>query len=206
MSSAQGPSRRRRGLAGIGAIAVVAALAVMAVTSLAASSPTLGVAKVTFGGRKGPIVVDSAGVAVYDLLPETTSHPLCTSTACLSAWPPVKVNGKATKASGVKGKLGTWHRDGFTQVTLNGHPLYTFSGDGGKRGVATGNGLKGFGGTWGVIQEGQAVKAGASTPAPSSSGSTSTSPGYTSIGSPTTSGSTSTSPGYTSTSTGSSGW
>ncbi|MGP0053515.1 MAG: hypothetical protein ACLPZR_32385, partial [Solirubrobacteraceae bacterium] len=97
--------------------------------------------------------------------------------------------GKATKASGVKGKLGTWHRDGFTQVTLNGHPLYTFSGDGGKRGVATGNGLKGFGGTWGVLQEGQAVTAGSTTTAPSSSGSTSTSPVYT-----------------TSTSTGYSGW
>ena len=53
----------------------------------------------------------------------------CTkANGCFSAWPPVTVKGKPTM-SGVKGKLGTFKNSGVTQVTLNGHPLYTFAGD-----------------------------------------------------------------------------
>ena len=68
------------------------------------------------------------------------------------------VHGKPT-ASGVKGKLGTFKRDGFTQVTLNGDPLYTFEGDGNKAGVANGNGIVAFGGTWHVVVAGSAKAA-----------------------------------------------
>ena len=105
------------------------------------------------------VAANAAGVAVYELLPETTAHPLCKTSACFSAWPPVKVNAgaKPSKSSGVSGTLGTFKRDGFTQVTLNGHPLYTFVGDSGKRGIATGNGLRSFGGTWHAITEGGAA-------------------------------------------------
>jgi hypothetical protein len=70
-----------------------------------------------------------------------------------SIWPPVKVSSpeKLTKAAGIKGKLGTWHRNGFFQVTLNGHPLYTFSIDRHPR-AAMGEGIHGFGGTWHVLR------------------------------------------------------
>ena len=40
-------------------------------------------------------------------------------------------------------------------MTLNGHPLYTFEGDGDKAGVANGNGIVAFGGTWHVVGRGQ---------------------------------------------------
>jgi predicted lipoprotein with Yx(FWY)xxD motif len=151
-------------------VLAIAAVAVLVMTAFAvAKSTTLGVATAKLSGPSGsrsePIAVNSRGVAVYELLPETIHHPLCTSAnQCFSAWMPVKVGSgvKLTKASGVSGKLGTFRRDGFAQVTLNGHPLYTFIEDAGKKGVAAGDGIKSFGGTWHVFKEGASTSSGTS--------------------------------------------
>jgi hypothetical protein len=64
------------------------------------------------------------------------------------------------------------------QLTVNGHPVYTFAGDGRKRGVVTGDGVNGFGGIWHVFSEGRASSAasGPAAPAPTSSTATSPSP------------------------------
>jgi predicted lipoprotein with Yx(FWY)xxD motif len=99
------------------------------------------------------VAVNGKGVTVYELSPETTKHLLCASSECLAAWPPLKASGTVTKAAGMSGKLGTFKRKGFTQVTLNGHPLYTFSEDAGQKGMANGEGLHGFGGVWHVFKE-----------------------------------------------------
>jgi predicted lipoprotein with Yx(FWY)xxD motif len=166
--------RRRRGGRRLSALVFAAAVAVaaLAITAFAvAKSTTLGVAMAKLTGPSGmrsePVAVNSRGVALYDLVPETTHHLLCTSSACLSAWPPLKVasGAKLTKAAGISGKLGKLRRKGFTQVTLNGHPLYTFVEDGGKKGGAAGDGLVAFGGTWHVFKEGHVTNS-ASTPAP----------------------------------------
>jgi predicted lipoprotein with Yx(FWY)xxD motif len=145
-----------RRLATVGAIAMLALAAVIAVmaVSAGAASTTIGVKTVKVGSKSEPIAVNSKGVAVYTLSGESPKHLECTTRKCFTAWPPVMVHGNATMASGVKGKLGTFKRDGFTQVTLNGHPLYTFEGDGNKAGVANGNGIVAFGGTWHVVVEG----------------------------------------------------
>jgi predicted lipoprotein with Yx(FWY)xxD motif len=151
------PSGRRR-LAGASSIIVlVVAVGVLALAASASSkSPTLNVDQsVQVGTKTEAIAVTSRGVAVYALFPETAKHLLCTSSMCLSFWPPVKVakGTKPTKVSGLKGTLGTLKRKGFTQLTLNGHPLYVFSEDHGKKGEAHGDGVKGFGGTWHVFAE-----------------------------------------------------
>lgn len=72
--------------------------------------------------------------------------------ACASVWPPLTTNGKPTAASGVSAaKLGTTKRsDGRTEVTYNGHPLYTFAGDSAP-GQTTGQGNQGFGAEWDVL-------------------------------------------------------
>jgi predicted lipoprotein with Yx(FWY)xxD motif len=98
------------------------------------------------------VVVNSKGRVVYTLTGDSRKHPECVkSNMCLTFWPPVTVSSlkHLSRASGVKGKLGTWKRFGFIQVTLDGHPLYTFSQDS-KKGVATGEGLATFGGVWHV--------------------------------------------------------
>jgi predicted lipoprotein with Yx(FWY)xxD motif len=131
-------------------------LAALAGLAFAKTTNTLGVAKnVKVGSKTEPIVVNSQGVTVYVLSPETTKHLLCKPGMCFGFWPPVTVSSakaKLTAAPGVKGKLGVLHRNGIFQVTLNGHPLYTFSVDHGKKGSAKGEGIMGFGGTWHVIK------------------------------------------------------
>jgi predicted lipoprotein with Yx(FWY)xxD motif len=190
MKSPSNSGRRRWSILGAGAVVlVVAVFGVVALSAAAVSkSETVGVAKAQLSGPSGrrqePIAVTSKGVAVYELAPETTKHPLCTmSSGCFSVWPPVKAgSAHLRKAAGVKGRLGTFRRDGFTQVTLNGHPLYTFVEDGGRKGVASGDGLHSFGGTWHVFAEGKVIKTTASTgngsPAPT------TSTGYTAPSAP----------------------
>jgi predicted lipoprotein with Yx(FWY)xxD motif len=120
------------------------------------------------------IVVTARGFAVYELTGDTTSHPKCTKgNGCFAFWPPVKVAaaGKLSKAPGIRGKLRAWHRDGFLQLTLGGHPLYRFAPDT-QTDHATGQGIHGFGGTWHVIA--LAGSAGGGTPAGTSTMTTTT--------------------------------
>jgi predicted lipoprotein with Yx(FWY)xxD motif len=152
--------RRLAAVGGVAMLALAAVIAVMAMSANAAST-TIGVKTVKVGGKAEPIAVNSKGVTVYTLSGESVKHLECTTRQCFMAWPPVTVKGKATIAAGVKGKLGTFKRNGFTQVTLNGRPLYTFEGDGNKAGVANGNGIVAFGGTWHVVVEGSAKAASA---------------------------------------------
>ncbi len=100
------------------------------------------------------IVATSRGFAVYELSGDSQRHPECTKAKrCFGVWPPVTVSSrsKLTKGPGVKGSLGIWHRNGFLQVTLAGHPLYRYAGDS-QRSHAVGEGIRSFGGTWHVIR------------------------------------------------------
>jgi len=132
------------------ALAAVAGLAV-------AKSFTLHTANdVSVKGKTESIVVNGHGVTVYDLSGETTKHALCTKAdGCFAFWFPVTVSSshaKVAKGPGVSGKVGTWHRNGFFQVTLGGHPLYTFKFDNNKKGNTSGEGIVSFGGTWHVLR------------------------------------------------------
>jgi predicted lipoprotein with Yx(FWY)xxD motif len=100
------------------------------------------------------IAVALKGRAVYTLTGDSKSHQECTAkNHCYMFWPPLAVPAgtKPTKASGIPGKLSTWHHNGFFQVVLGGHPLYEYSGDS-KAHVATGEGIVSFGGTWHVVK------------------------------------------------------
>lgn len=160
----------------LAAAITAAAFAAVAVAGAAlASALALAVAhgaKVTNTSGKTTtesIVVNSRGHAVYDLTGDTAKHPECTkANGCFSFWPPVTVSSAASlkKITGISGKLGTFHRDGFLQVTWNGHPLYTFANDM-HRDDATGEGINGFGGIWHVLTASSShASRGTSTPAP----------------------------------------
>jgi predicted lipoprotein with Yx(FWY)xxD motif len=146
------------------ALAGVAGFALAALAGIAiAKTFTLKVAKgvkvtnlTAHATTTEAIVVDTHGVAVYTLSGENAHSLKCTSKACLGFWPPVKVHSshvKLTKGPGVKGKLGTLHRNGFFQLTLNGRPLYNFMLDKDKKGIAMGEGVVSFGGTWHVVAD-----------------------------------------------------
>ncbi|HEY2769518.1 MAG TPA: hypothetical protein VGI87_03080 [Solirubrobacteraceae bacterium] len=153
-------------LAGFAAAALVSIAVAKSFTVRTAKNET--VTNTTGSSVHEGVVVSSRGAAVYTLTGDSARHPKCTkANGCFGFWPPVKVASgkKPTKAPGIKGKLGVLHRDGFTQVTLGGHPLYTYSGDHGK-GTATGEGINTFGGIWHVSRVSAATGAG---PTPSTS-------------------------------------
>jgi predicted lipoprotein with Yx(FWY)xxD motif len=127
------------------------------------------------------IVVNTKGRAVYTLSGDTATHQKCTkANGCFKFWPPVTVSSakNLNQLAGVKGKLGTFKRNGKLQVTLGGHLLYTFAEDS-KRDDATGEGIHGFGGIWHVVKGpggSSSGNTGPSMPATTSTPTTTTSP------------------------------
>ncbi|HEY7102971.1 MAG TPA: hypothetical protein VH573_15160 [Mycobacteriales bacterium] len=78
----------------------------------------------------GSILVDGRGRTVYEFANDTGSTSTCTG-SCASVW--LAVPAPATPPAsepGVTGKLGSTTRsDGARQLTVAGHPVYTFTGD-----------------------------------------------------------------------------
>ena len=183
------PTPRWRGRAVV-FLVTVAALGAAAVVS-AARTPrfTLSVAHhaavTDFHGttRHQDVLVDTAGFVVYTLGGDSQRHPECTkANGCFLFWPPVGVSAKArlSKAPGISGKLGIWHRGKLSQLTLDGHPLYTYAGDF-HRGTATGEGINSFGGIWHVRAPNSArshLPSPTHTSTPPAAGSAPSSPSY----------------------------
>jgi predicted lipoprotein with Yx(FWY)xxD motif len=153
-------NNRRKIAAGVVAVAVLAAIIATAALAGSGSSsstgkPVVKTAKVL--GKKG--LVNRSGMTLYSLSAETHGRFICTDTTCLSLWKPL-IAARGTKPTGAS-HLGTVKRpDHRTQVTYEGKPLYTFTGDK-KPGDAKGDGFKDVG-TWHVARGGAASK-----PAPS---------------------------------------
>jgi len=152
------------------AVATFAVAVTFAAVALGSSSTSIsGTSNASLGEH---ILTGPSGHTLYELSPETGSHLLCKNSECLKFWPPLKASSasKVKLGAGVHGKVGILHRSGgVAQVTLNGHPLYYFSGDSGRDEV-NGQNFKSFGGTWHVLgSSGQpSSKAPGSSPAPSS--------------------------------------
>jgi predicted lipoprotein with Yx(FWY)xxD motif len=102
--------------------------------------------------KLGKVVVDSGGFTLYDFHKDKGTTSSCYG-GCASLWPPLTTTGKPQAGGGVSAsKLGTTTRkDGTTQVTFAGHPLYTYTADS-KPGEANGNDFSSFGGQWYALQ------------------------------------------------------
>jgi len=127
-------------------------------STAAASAPAApasngsGAASITLANSDlGKILVNSKGQTLYLFQADKGSASTCNG-ACASAWPPVITKGAPIASAGVSSaKLGTTKRsDGTTEVTYNGHPLYTFVGDS-SPGETAGEGNQGFGAEWDVV-------------------------------------------------------
>jgi predicted lipoprotein with Yx(FWY)xxD motif len=183
-----------RSCAAFAALAFAGSLAAIAF----ATSPTTTINAASNSKLGEQVLVDSQGRTLYALNPETTSHLLCKSSACLKFWPPVTVASRKTKltaGSGVQGRLGILRRNnGMLQITFRGLPLYRYVGDHAK-GEANGQGIESFGGTWHALSSSADPSKAAATPPPTATtpGSVSSSGGYESSAG----GTTSTSPATT---------
>ncbi len=102
--------------------------------------------------RLGRILVGPSGRTIYIFLADRGTTSNCNSAGCIQAWPPVLTKGFPQAASGVSASLlgTTTRRDGTTEVTYAGHPLYYFISDK-KPGDVTGQRIDAFGAPWYVI-------------------------------------------------------
>ena len=163
------PGHRLLAGAGIGAVALLAAAcgsgsgpsSSASTTSTpaantGAASTTAGsaaaVVKLARNSTLGEILVDSKGDTLYRFTKDTSSTSHCTG-SCAGLWPPLLLPAGGTSPEGGPGVsgLGTVIRGvGQIQVTYDGHPLYTYSGDTAP-GQTNGQGLLG---TWFVMTAG----------------------------------------------------
>ena len=117
----------------------------------------------------GKILVAKNGMTLYMFASDQNGKSSC-SGPCAQYWPPYTGTPKA--GAGLDASLlGTTMRsDGKTQVTYDGHPLYTYAGDS-SPGATNGQGQNTFGALWWVVApNGAVVKTAAAQPATSTSG------------------------------------
>jgi predicted lipoprotein with Yx(FWY)xxD motif len=152
---------------------LIAVAAVVAVVALAAcggrgsgssdaSAPASGgttTVSVEEIGDSGPVLVDSAGKALYTSDEEAADSNVVCTEACADFWIPLTIDEGRPTGDSVPGELGVAERpDGTRQVTLDGQRLYTFVED--EPGEVTGDGFSdAFDGqqfTWHVVGAGSA--------------------------------------------------
>lgn len=102
-------------------------------------------------GKLGRFVVDGRGFTLYLFEKDKNGKSACNG-PCAKVWSPLLTSGKPTAGSGVDAsKIGTTkRRDGTTQATYGGHPLYHYDDDH-KPGMTKGQGSKAFGASWYVV-------------------------------------------------------
>jgi predicted lipoprotein with Yx(FWY)xxD motif len=119
----------------------------------------------TWQSPLGTVVVTGKGQAVYEFDKDTpgSGKSACTG-SCVSLWHAVTTTSSAPSVTGVKGTVATIPTtDGTQQVTLAGHPLYTYAGDSAS-GQISGEGVMNI--WWLVSPAGAKVKNAASSSAP----------------------------------------
>jgi predicted lipoprotein with Yx(FWY)xxD motif len=122
-------------------------------SSAATADPSSDVATVEVGSTSiGTVLTDVHSHTLYYLSTEASGQDACTlEPGCALMWPAVAPpsDGTPVPGIGVNGALSViTAADGGSEVTYNGWPLHTFSGEG--TGQVTGQGVASFGGTWSV--------------------------------------------------------
>jgi predicted lipoprotein with Yx(FWY)xxD motif len=139
------------------AAVVVAGCGTSSPTDPATSSPATAtgqsdagasaVAIKTMSTSKGTVLTNAGGLTLYWFAKDTPSQSKCNG-SCATYWPPVLGTSATASGASLPHGFGTIKRaDGQTQLTYDGHPLYTYTGDT-AAGQVNGNGLNASGGLW----------------------------------------------------------
>jgi predicted lipoprotein with Yx(FWY)xxD motif len=104
----------------------------------------------TMSTSKGTVLVNADGLTLYWFAQDTATQSNCTG-SCATYWPPLRGTAVAAPGTSLPHGFGTIKRSsGQIQVTYDGHPLYTYTGDT-AAGQITGNGLNLSGGLWWAV-------------------------------------------------------
>lgn len=106
-------------------------------TSVAAT--TIHTTKATVGGSTETILVDGKGLPLYIYKPDTATRSKVAG-ALAALWPPLTATSPTER--GAAGPLRVVHTSNGSQVSYNGHFLYTFAED--SAGQVTGQGVQDF--------------------------------------------------------------
>lgn len=107
----------------------------------------------------GSVIVNGDGRTAYFFDHDTANSgkSACTG-GCSSTWPAITSPSKTPAVTGVTGTIGTIPDDAGTfQVTVDGMPIYTYSGDSAS-GDTNGQGIGGI--WWAAGADGKEIKAG----------------------------------------------
>ncbi len=116
-----------------------------------------GITVATGDSQFGEVLFDGDQRAIYYFDKEKTSESECYGD-CAVAWPPVLTDGRPVSDGGAQKQLlgTTERRDGSTQVTYDGRPLYYYVDD--PPGVVLCHNVAEFGALWLAVQpDGAAV-------------------------------------------------
>ena len=109
-------------------LAAAAALSASALGSARVTGPVVKLKTASFG----TVLATRGHLALYTWNKEKGTKVRCTG-ACAKAWPPLTIPHGTMAPKHIAGVMGTFGEvmrpDGKTQVTYQGHPLYTFSED-----------------------------------------------------------------------------
>ena len=121
-------------------------------TNRATTAPIIESGKTSLG----TVLTDSKGHTLYYLSTEQTGQDECTmQPGCSVRWPSLRppISGAPSAAGGVGGTVAViTATDGSSEVTFNGWPLHSFSGE--PPGQVDGEDEASFGGTWYVATPG----------------------------------------------------
>jgi predicted lipoprotein with Yx(FWY)xxD motif len=136
--------RCRRWLSGCAGLATVGAAIVLAAASGGAqyhTAYTVEAADITVRGMSTRVLTDTAGKTLYYVATDTTTRSTCTG-GCAAIWPPLLSDSPPSAEEPLPGKLALIKTANGSQVSYNGHLLYTYSGDSGPH-QANGQGVAG---------------------------------------------------------------
>ena len=115
-------------------------------SSAPAALPAAGTDLATATTGLGKIVVDGKGMTAYFYDPDKANSGVSACTGqCAAVWPALTSASATPKVTGISGTVGTIPGD--RQITINGRPLYTYSGDS-SPGNTNGQGIQGI---WYVV-------------------------------------------------------
>lgn len=129
--------------------ASTATVGVVPTGTVGTSKGIVSTAMVSVKGTSKTVLTRAKGKTLYYHTNDTATTSQCTGT-CARTWLPLRL-AKGTPASSttLPHMLSVFKGANGNQVEYDSHLLYTFSGDKGP-GLATGEGIKSFGGIWHV--------------------------------------------------------
>ena len=111
----------------------------VAVNLQCGSGATVCAKQVAIGGKATAVLANTSGMTLYFFLADSASSSAC-SGSCAQTWPALTATGAPIVGTNLSGTLATLSDANGKQVTYNGHPLYTYSGDHAQT-DANGNGI-----------------------------------------------------------------